>query len=365
MLKGLKLDPDFLEREKIIAKLQLVIQLEKNSPYAKGTVFKPLPERMLGALRVIPEKYQQYVLALFSNTIYCTEQFSTSIMLHLFTKIKKRFKIKPEDFGKECFIIEVDPTGMINDFLRLNKIQGRLDKNVFQREQQLGSFVNRVYLLDGLSDFLEKRSKEDAIKVNNILIKSNFSDNENRQQLDKKYWVILTDNALSGTSICSDLRRLLDLAKEKNKKPTIIILIRALTYKANEEILKNFKEEIDTKKLYIEYGIFLNEEHVVNDETENSCKLFNQKETHKMVREVSEWFVQNTGYKDDKLLIDHKKNSGDDMRYGFKKCGLTFVSAENCPSNSLPLLWYKNEDYVAPFPRVLSRIGGDNNVSKC
>lgn len=357
MLKGLKLAPSFLEEENIIAKLQLVMQLEKVSPYAKGSVFDPLPERMLRALRAIPEKYQQYVLALFANTFYCTEQFSTSIMLHLYNATLHKFNIKSDEFAEKCLVLEVDPTGMINEFLRLNKVQGRLDKKSFPREQQLDSFVNKMILSNGIDNHFLGREDADAKAIYQILDEAKFTNDSH--QLEKEYWVVLTDNALSGTSLCSAISRLHELAEKNKKTPKIIILIRTLTNHAHLQLRTIFSTEIDSGKMHVHYGLLLKEDYAIREDSEEDCKLFNNPETVKAIIEASKWLADSEGFKEDENLEDHKKNSGDDLRFGFKKCGLTFVSAENCPSNSLPLLWYKNDKfYEAPFPRVLSRVGG-------
>lgn len=357
MLKGLKLAPSFLEEENIIAKLQLVMQLEKVSPYAKGSVFDPLPERMLRALRVIPDKYQQYVLALFANTFYCTEQFSTSIMLHLYNSVLQKFNIRADEFAKKCLVLEVDPTGMINEFLRLNKVQGRLDKKSFPREQQLDSFVNKMILRKGIDYHFLGRNDADAKAIYQILDEAKFTNDSH--QLDKEYWVILTDNALSGTSLCSAISRLRELAKKNDKNPKIVILIRTLTNHAHSQLKADFPTEIESGEMHVRYGLLLKEDYTINEDSKERCKLFTNKATFEGIIEASKWLAESIEFKDDENLKDHKENSGDDLRFGFKKCGLTFVSAENCPSNSLPLLWYKNDKiYEAPFPRVLSRIGG-------
>lgn len=360
MFKGLKLDPGFIEEENIIAKLQLVMQLEKVSPYAKGSVFDPLPERMLRALRVIPNIYQQYVLALFANTFYCTEQFSTSIMLHLYNTILHTFNIKSNEFAQKCLVLEVDPSGMINEFLRLNKVQGRLDKVSFPREQQLDSFVNKMILKNGLDTYLLGKSETDTEAISQILNEAKFSDDSH--QLDKEYWVILTDNALSGTSLCSAIKRLCGLADKYSKSPKIIILVRTLTDQAHTQLKTDFFPEITSQQIHIEYGLLLKKDYAIKNDPSKKCKLFNDKDTIAGIINASEWLAESSEFKEDVNLKDHKKNSGDDLRFGFKKCGLTFVSAENCPSNSLPFLWYKNDNfYIAPFPRVISRIGGNLN----
>ena len=360
MLKGLKLDPEFLESENIIAKLQLLMQLEKNSPYAKGTMFDPLPKRILRALKSIPDESQQYVLALFANTIYCTEQFSATIMLHLYSETLRDFDITHQNFPKDCLVLEVDPTGMINDFLRLNRVQGRLDKVSFQRAQQLDDFVNKVNLQKGLADFVQGKCRATKRKIAELVEKARLEDYD--PWLKKTYWIVLVDNALSGTSLCSALRRLNTLALEFGDDPTIILLIRTLAHNAEALLEEKFKTEITNRKIIYKYGLLLKEDYAINPE-KTSCSLFNNDDTYQKIIEACKWLADQSWYQNDPILKDHKDSSGDNMIYGFKKCGLTFVSAENCPSNSLPLLWYKRDGYYsAPFPRVLSRVGGNQHV---
>lgn len=371
MFKGLKLDPEYLEEENIIAKLQLVMQLERASPYAKGSVFDPLSDRMLRSLRSIPEEFQQYVLALFANTFYCTEQFSTTIMLHLYNTMLYEFKIKQDEFAEKCLVLEVDPTGMINEFLRLNKVQGRLDKKLFPREQQLDSFVNKMILKRGFDD-LSTRSNDIKNTIEVIKKEAKFEDDSH--QLEKEFWVVLTDNVLSGTSLCSAIKRLILLSKSCKKSPTIIILIRTLSDHAKKQFNDDdeIKQKINENKIVIKWGLMLKEEYTIRENYSSKedgrkvkCQLFKNSETISQIIKASEWLISKDEYKNDPFLIDHFNTSGDDLKLGFKQCGLTYVSAENCPSNSLPLLWYKNDNcYIAPFPRVLSRVVGNNNVKK-
>ncbi|KNY30560.1 phosphoribosyltransferase-like protein [Pseudobacteroides cellulosolvens] len=336
MWKEFEINPKFLDDENIIAKLHLVAQLEKSDPYAsKDTNNTPLIERIREALVYVPKEYQQYVLAVFANVIYLPKKFSHSVLWYLLDQVLAKYDTSKNNFVQQSLFLEVDPTGMINNFIRYNNIPGRLDKGTFQRTQQVSPFVKTANkFLDGYS----------------------FPGEENvLPWLDKKFWVILTDNALSGTSLCSDLERLIELTKKANKNPEFIILARALTSTAKKEI-----EKLKISKLSIETGLFLDEKYVISEETKDKCCLFKNVDTKDGVLAACKWLADSDIYKYDKNIEDHKSNSGDDLRYGFKKCGLTLVASENCPSNSLPLLWYRNYNlYEAPFPRVLSRIGGE------
>ena len=289
-------------------------------------------------------------------------------MLNLLTF---EFGIKREHLGNTCLILEQDPTGIINTFLRTNHIEGRLDKNKFQRTQQVKTFVTTSIINDiypNLSNEIGKKYKDplDKLQIENV-----------HPFLDREYWIVLIDNALSGTSLYSDVNLLIQLSEQTNKKPKkIILLIRTLTTQAKNIIDEKFKDIIAAGTLVYRYGLLLDNRFVVRDGN-NECILFKEQQTFEGVLELCNWLSCQTFFKDDPRIKDHSKNSGDNSRvtgfdptgsltFGFKGCGLTYVTSENCPSDSLPLLWFdKPGEYTAPFPRVLSRLGdGDTKRGK-
>lgn len=343
MLSFFGFDSCFIDNENIISKLNLLFQLERMDPYSNETT---LQERIQTSLQYIPSEYRQYVLALFANTIYFPNTFSKSVLQHLLNSLLFRYQIDWKNLGQQCLILEQDPTGIVNEFLRINHVHGRLDKSTFQRTQQVSSFVKTAHIN------LEHQDLEQIEDVTKFL--------------DRPYWIVLVDNSLSGTSLCSDIERLFKLSTEANITPKkIILLIRTLTQMALEVINSKFQREISNGFLEIDYGLFLNERFVVNGNTgqDSICSLFSDKDTYAGVVAACDWLVKQPEYENDPLLKDHKEHSGGDktMRFGFKDCGITFVSSENCPSDSLPLLWYQYDGfYTPPFPRVLSRIGGQS-----
>lgn len=335
-------DSNFIDKENVIAKLHLLCQLEKLDPYTHSNVsIAPLNDRLATSLAYVPDKYRMYVLALYANTIYFPNQFSHAVLQHLMNKFIAKYNLDKNDFGKQCLILEQDPTGIVNEFLRRNAICGRLDKKSFQRTQQIKTFVNLV---------------DEQINHNSSLIEESLI-----PFLDRNYWIVLADNSLSGTSICSDLKLLFDFAKRYKKSPKFIVLIRTLAYKGLEKLTELSK----TNEFYFDYGLLLTQQLSITPDNKH-CSFFSSRNTMDKVVEASFWLSSSDVYKNDVALIDHKKNSrnnNDDiyeMAFGFKKCGLTFVSSENCPSDSLPLLWYSNPNlYIPPFPRVLSRVRGN------
>ena len=310
-------------------------------PYSNDST---LQERIQVSLQYVPHEYRQYVLALFANTIYFPNAFSKSVLQHLLNSLLFRHEIDWKNLGQQCLILEQDPTGIVNEFLRANHVHGRLDKQTFQRTQQVSSFVKtaRINL---------KHSNVDQIEDVTAF-------------LNRDYWIVLVDNSLSGTSLCSDLERLLSLSNDTDSNPKkVVLLIRTLTEMAFNVICEKFAQAIANGILEIDYGLLLDSRFTItrNIERWNESVLFNDEETHAGVIAACEWLANTDEYKKDPLLADHKEHSGGDktMTFGFKDCGITFVSSENCPSDSLPLLWYQKDGfYMPPFPRVLSRIGG-------
>ena len=344
MISYFGFDSKFIDNENVISKLNLLFRLERMDPYANDST---LQERIQISLQYIPREYRQYVLALFANSIYFPNVFSKSVLQHLLNSLLFRYEIDWKSLGHQCLILEQDPTGIVNEFLRANHVHGRLDKQTFQRTQQVSSFVKtaRINL---------KHSDVDQIEDVTTFLK-------------RDYWIVLVDNSLSGTSLCSDLERLFQLSKDTNSRPKkIVLLIRTLTEMALNLIHEKFAQAIGERILEIDYGLLLDSRFVItpNIGQWRNCVLFNDKETYEGVISACKWLANQPEYKSDPLLADHKEHSGGDktMTFGFKDCGITFVSSENCPSDSLPLLWYKKDGfYIPPFPRVLSRIGGCQN----
>ena len=360
MLKYLGISSFFLDEENIISKLNLLQKLERTDPYHTNYT---LQERIQNSLECLPQGHRKYALALFANTLYLPNSFSNSVLEHMLNLLSFEFGIAREELGNKCLILEQDPTGIINLFLRTNHIEGRLDKNKFQRTQQVQSFVTTAtinYSHPSLSKKVEEECDDplNKLRIENVL-----------PFLNRDYWIVLVDNALSGTSLFSDIDLLMRLSKRSEKKPKkIIMLIRTLTEQAKDVIKEKFYDELHNDFLIFRYGLLLDNRFVVRADNKE-CSLFKKEKTYEGVKLLCEWLSSQDFFKNDSRIKDHAETSGDNSKvkgfdptgsltFGFKGCGLTYVTSENCPSDSLPLLWFdKPGKYTSPFPRVLSRLG--------
>ena len=360
MFKYLGISSFFLDEENIISKLNLLQKLERTDPYHTNYT---LQERIQNSLECLPQRHRKYALALFANTLYLPNSFSNSVLEHMLNLLSFEFGIAREELGNKCLILEQDPTGIINSFLRTNHIEGRLDKNKFQRTQQVQSFVTTAtinYSHPSLSKKVEEECDDplNKLRIENVL-----------PFLNRDYWIVLVDNALSGTSLFSDIDLLMRLSKRSEKKPKkIIILIRTLTEQAKDVIKEKFYDELHNDFLIFRYGLLLDNRFVVRADNKE-CSLFEKEKTYEGVKLLCEWLSSRDFFRNDSRIKDHAEKSGDNSKvkgfdptgsltFGFKGCGLTYVTSENCPSDSLPLLWFdKPGKYTSPFPRVLSRLG--------
>ena len=94
------------------------------------------------------------------------------------------------------------------------------------------------------------------------------------------------------------------------------------------------------------------------------CTLVNARTTLDGIIRVSDWLADREWFKSDERLLRTIEKSGDNMAYGFKGGGWTIVTP-NCPTNSLPLLWYESAgNYEGPFPRIMSRTSQARGVGE-
>lgn len=368
MFKYLGIEADFLEEENIISKLNLLQKIEQLDPYHASYT---LQKRIQNSLECLPPEHRKYALALFANTLYLPNSFSNAVLEHMLNILSFEIGVTREMLGEKCLILEQDPTGIINTFLRTNHVEGRLDKTKFQRTQQVKAFVTTAMINKKYPEL----SDESSINKDDNLLDQLRIENVT-PFLQREYWVVLIDNALSGTSLYKDINLLILSKDYHNATPKrIILLIRTLTKQAKEVIEEKFYEHINSGFLKYYYGLLLDDRFVIR-ENNSACTLFKSSDTYNKVIDLCKWLSSQDFFKLDKRIRDHAKNSSNnslvkgydengELTFGFKGCGLTYVTSENCPSDSLPLLWFdKPGMYVSPFPRVLSRLGDRDTKNK-
>ena len=327
-LRHLSIDSAFIDAEDIVAKLHFLDQMESRWPYDPGKSV-PLHKRVTEALAQLPEEFQKYALAAFANVIYVPHPILRESWKYLASDVAQSLGISVGELFSNSHLLEVDPSGLMADVLHENHIHGRLDSDRFSR-------LNSV---DALADHLRTFAFTPDVQEHEIrAIKLAFS---------KKYWLLLSDNVLSGTSMLSDLNRCSRLlsAYAALGQPELIPVAQVLT----ESALQIFTGDHQPF-----HAIWLDSRSKFVPGNED-CHLFNQSDTLSGVLQLSEWLASQEWFAGDERLTATIAKSGDSMAYGFKRGGWTIVTP-NAPTNSLPILWYACEGaYTAPFPRVMSR----------
>ncbi len=328
---------NFYEMEDIIAKIHAVHQMERSTP------FQPLShtqtsywQRVNRALQSIPGQYSQAALAIFANVIYLSDDLLRETMRILCSDIMS-FASAYGDIRNDIFFFAVDETGLIDSFYRAGSDYGwlgRLD-SVVQRQVRLVSV-----LLESLETIL--RMREPA----RTRLQEIFS---------KKVWVLLTDNAYSGGSLASDLKRLQRVRDlfSSSYVPEIVVAAQVITDQAIQLLSTSFPGQEVTRF----YGIRFDDRFRISSD---KCALFHNNETLKAVRELCQWFSgeylgpKYMGMMTRTLEIHRAKGYRDDYAFGWSDGGYTIVTSTNCPTNSVPILWHPpigdDDNEIFPYP---------------
>lgn len=355
-----KILDETIEEHDLVARSKALSITEAKDRYSSSDA--ALNERIWKALEQlrqfeeVKEEWLEAALIAFSSVTYFpTEMLRSSLRyLHLIlhnhlVSLAVEFPNEPERYLNEFHLFANDPGGLTEDYFRINRIHGRLDPARHAR-------VPGVQLLgDRLVDILDCNE-----------IKSLSAALEIRQISEKRTWVLLADQSLSGHSLEGDIERLLkirDLVNQADRKkmPQIMVLCQVLTNTAENNLKKNSMISAALKKqsLSIDAAIYLDDSYKVQSE---DCRYFQSNDQKRSFQELCVWFA-NKFIKNDKDLERMRSRSGDNLEFGYRKAGLLIARQENCPTDSVPLLWYETSNpnmsnkYRGPFPRVHSRIG--------
>lgn len=326
-----------IEQEEIIQKITMVDNLEKLSPYPNPLAQGDFWSRISRACEYVPEEYHFYAQALFANVVYIPSLVLDEAWRYCLREVCRLSKINKDNFLSQVVLFGED-SDLVRRFCYANNLWGRLDLDKQPRSPRVGDFVKDVllsWLLHRdpiLSELYEHLNKEITCFIK------------------RRYWLLLVDNALSGISLKTELEKILNLAQLVNPDVEIYVMVQIIT----SDALKTVKETIrnSEKSIKIIEAIYLDESYKINSD---NCKLFASQETLKGVRELCKWFADEILNKDERYN-SAKRLSGDNLEFGFRASGLTLVTP-NCPSNSIPLLWYyRRSVYEGPYPRVESRV---------
>lgn len=350
------LDDEFYDEEDIVAKVHYIQELTTKNPYHGWRGETPnFIQRIEHAIDSIPPKYKKATLALFANTIYLPRSLLDEAWRESAHELIKHTGWSPTSGFHDALFIAVDNGGLVTDFSHIESISGREDNDVNPGYSTLSE------LIDAMHSWVGWKNKPEGIP---ILKKLN-------SVRTKRLWVILTDNAISGGSTKSDVEKLLQVRDilccdgqlTPDTDPSIVICAQIITDQAVDEISALLHRE------RIFYGIRFDDRFRINLE---ACALFSSEDTLAEVRSLCEWFgnayfLVNTDRRFEKRLREHRERGGQsNYAFGWRDCGYTIVTQQNCLSDSVPVLYYTPPSdlsatqvipapYSPPFPRTESR----------
>lgn len=339
------IDPSALNGEQIVAKLNLLATLENITPYQHNT--EPVWSRIRKSLEALENLdppldplWRQAALTLFANTVYIPAPMmgETWGALNMdLDNLLGPFERTHSTTWEHLHFFENDPSGMITQFFHSAGLEGRLDSEKYSRIDSTDRLAATI--LDLLNPVMAPTA-ELSLKL----------------LIQKPNWILLVDKTLSGHSLVGDVQRLslcqTALRNRGARVPRIIILAQLATRQALDEIANHAAEPDVTVRAAM-----------ILDQTMNltspSCSMVTDRRILGSARQLCRWFADTLIVPDDRFTR-MRDRSGDNLEFGYRGCGLTLVDHTNCPTDSLPLLWYSQEDpsgYHGPYVRVHSRIG--------
>lgn len=338
-----------LTDSKVVANSRLLSIIDDNDRYRN--VVDSVNQRIFNALNALSQhpdvkrRWLTAALIALSGTLYFPREMLNSTVRYLHTKVLEQLsqrKLDPNGFH----VFANDPGALLEDYFRLNEIHGRLDQDKHAR-------------IKGVEDL--GRSLADL--QHRLQSQRQTSSQQLKMVLNRQVWVMLVDQSLSGHSLIGDLEKilwLLGIRKDtRDDKSVIIVLCQVLTSTALRALKKvpEIKEAINGEELIIESAIFLDDSYSI------VCPPSIQVQDPRVLgdlHELCEWFSLEY-IREDARLSRMRRKSHDDLQFGYRKAGLLIARQENCPTDSLPILWYdgvgrQGFHYKGPFPRVHSRI---------
>ncbi len=344
----------FYDDEDIVAKIQYLQELTTKDPYVgwHGQASKYI-RRVEAAIDNLPREYQDAALALFASVIYLPRDLLEEAWREIVFRLISVNNWSPQSGFRDSFFLAVDNAGLITSFSHVASLSGREDHDVNP------GYGTVSELIDNMVAYVKGGFEQGAIIKDLALVKQ------------KKWWILLTDNAISGGSARSDIEKLSDIKKilfgdevfDVQFVPKTVLCAQLIT----EQAIKEIKEILPPTNIL--YGLLFDDRFRINSER---CALYKEKNTLTKVRTFCEWFgnvffVENPDERFRERLKTHIKKGGSaNYAYGWRNSGYTIVTQENCLSNSVPPLYYTPSlqisedqaeylDYKPPFPRLESR----------
>jgi hypothetical protein len=282
----------------------------------------------------IPKQFHDIAIILFSDVLYIPARVLRAVWQHIWCELRDGI---PGDMDINSFhIFTQDEEPLSAEFLRENRIQGRLDSDKSSRISTITELASII---------LQKRKGAHALDP--------AKENDLQLVLGKPLWILLNDKVISGHSARSELTRIRQIANLIPTPPRVVLATQVITETALND-LSNIVPRSD-----IVFGIAIPEHMRVNSEESPLWQTFRPE-----IEALTSWFATNLISSNPDVYGRMIKIDSNGMQFGYKSTGLLYSDEINCPTGALPLLWHKCSKYVGPFPRIHSRLGSTSSGAR-
>jgi len=265
-LSDLKSSVEFYNSESITVRIHFLSKLMEKAQYRHSTGGRYW-DRVQTYLKGIPAEHRHGALALLGGVLYLPVNLMLETVDTIAADVEGICAQESIDLPEAAHVFAVDHPGLIEQLYERGARHGwtgRMDQ-LLQRD--IRTVRDLLQMVAGV-----RIDSPPAKEVRNLV-----------GLLRKKLWILLTDNALSGTSAKSDaarLQRIADLLCEDGK-PRILVAAHLATERALCEIERVVSRE------NVVVGLTLGSEFSVNS---SECALFSQEGTLRAVRRFCEWY---------------------------------------------------------------------------
>jgi len=257
-------------------------------------------DRIETSLETLPKKYHSAAISLFASVVYLPKIWLDEIWRGVALELMLLNNSRKMDF-KNALILAVDDPGILTNFTRVAKIPGREDSD------NNPNFGTTSKLIDAL--LYLTLSNNDSELLNSVKVAVN-----------KKWWVLLADNVISGSSAKNEIEKLhkiIGLLYQSQiicSEPRIVLCTQVVTQHALK-VLDIFAN------LPVIYGLKFDDTYRINSK---DCLFYKRQSTLSQVRELCEWFGDslflNYSQKvfQDRLNLHRKKGGQLNYAYGWR-----------------------------------------------
>lgn len=377
------------EVERILNKFSFKLRLSPYKPTHERDYIPNLNTDVIEGTKVwlasFPEEYRLGALVALLSTVYITqpefeqlcENAVSTLSTYLFEMEGRPSQWRwpvPRTVARRILPFPLDAFAAYELVIRRLGIEGTIDASGTGARATLASSLSELIpIMFEIADRGEER-----VSYRHLLDKVK----DRALGWIDRYLLIVADWSLSGSSLGSDLVRLLRvtrvlfgphtdcLDRKRHKPPQVAVLVPFITSEALEELRRKLRSEgalatVPIAAGVVEEGLALRRNLPPTVRSLKDVFATIRCQLHGCVERTLDYYFQQYGAA---CWANYRQRHDvtDDWKWGFKGGGYAVVSYLNAPNNSLPVLWHAPPDREvgSPFPRQESRASHASDMER-